>query len=924
MSMILFMGLVALGLAQRTTETGMLNGTVSDNTGQPLPGVSVTISSTHLMLPEISIATDSKGYYRFPQVPVGLYKVTYTMQGFKTIIRDGIKISLGMTTKLNETMEMTSIEESITVEGKAPTVDVESNSLGITFTQNIIQNIPHGREFTSVFEMAPGVISDGGRPSSYGSAVRDNVFNIDGISVSSPESGVYGSIQVGYEIAEEFQVQTGGHTAEYGGVKGSMINMITKSGGNKFSGEANFYYQNKALQSDNTKGTPFEGNFVGADYNYDTTAQLGGPIFKDKLWFFVSLSRTLDMTYVEGYPYDQPKNLPTDYGKTFPSLKLSYQINPSMKLVGSWNGWWSLRHHRSASRFRNVDTTWLGDFRSQTLNLSYSFLINNKMIFTARAATAIADLDYLTKNDSPAYYEYDTQLYSGSMGYDFISQRGRVQALSDFTYFLDNLAGRHELKTGVEFNMDWAKSQNRYNKDTRNGIGYLLYTRHGIAYRGRDYESYTSLNETSFMGFFVQDRWNPTNRLTLNLGVRFDHQESIVPKQGEDRAPTEYAGVTYDPRVLTSFKPAVCNNVSPRIGVSYSLTEDAKTALKLSFGRYYQLAMTTFFDSVNPNGSVVKYYTLNPDWSLNTMYSFAASSANQIDPDLKAPYLDELIIGIERELIPDLSLSVKYIKKWDRNLIETVIVEALDVAAIKEGTYVWSGYTPVTAVDPYNGQEITFYNRNPELVVQTEDITNPQPARRNYGGIEVLLEKRFSRNWQLIASYVYAKATGLISGDYDTGAGASGFFNDPNVHTNAFGRMPGERRHQIKLQGSFLAPFGLMFSTYYRGYSGARYTRTIRSDDLGLGLNQGNVTIFAEERGSRGLPWLHSLDMRLEKQFNIKNRLTIGIIVDGFNLLNLNTTTAVETLSSSPTIVFDSITGIMNPRIMRLGARIRW
>ena len=924
LSTILFIGLVSVSYAQRTTETGTLDGTVSDDGGQALPGVTITISSPSLMLETVSAISDQTGFYRFPQISVGLYKVTFTLPGFKTIIREGIKISLGVTTTLNERMEVSSVEETVIVTGQAPTVDIRSTTLGITIDRNLIQNIPNEREFTSAFEMAPGVALDGDRPSSFGSAVRDNVFNIDGVSISSPESGVYGSVQVGYEIAEEFQVETGGHPAEYGGVRGSVVNMITKSGGNQFSGEVNLYLRHHGLQADNTQGTPFAGNFVGFNYDYDATVQLGGPIVRNKLWFFANLSRTYEETYVEGYPYDEPKNIPTDYGKTFPSLKLSYQINPSMQIVASWNGWWSLRGHRSASRYRNADTTWIGDFRSQTLNLSYSYQMNSNMILTARAATAIADLDYLAKNDLPSYYEYDTQLYSGSMGYDYITQRGRAQALTDFTYYVDDFGGRHEFKTGLELNRTWAKTHYQYHKDPNNGIGYLLYTRHGLPYRGRDYESYTSLNECSFLGGFIQDRWEPTDRLTLNLGIRFEHQEAIFPKQGEDRIPFEYNGVTYDSRVLSTIKSAVWNNFSPRIGLSYSLTADAKTALKVNFGRYYLLALSTYFDNANPNGYSIKYYTLNADWSLNTLYSFAASSATRIDPDLEAPYVDELIVGIERELIPDFSLSLRYIAKWDRNDIEDVVTEALDVNAIKNGEYVWSGYTPVTAVDPYNGQEITFYNRDPDFVAQSAFITNPQPARRNYNGFEVLLEKRFSKNWQLVTSYVYSKGTGLISGDYSEGTGGSAFFNDPNVHTNALGRFPGERRHQIKVQGSFLAPLGLMFSCYYRGYSGTRFTRVIRSDDLGLGLNQGNVTIFAEERGSEGLPWLHLLDLRAEKQIRIGQRFTLGLIIDAFNVLNLNTTTAVETLSSAPDIVFDSVTGIMNPRVVRLGTRISW
>lgn len=921
---VLVLSMMSVGLAQRTTETGTLNGTVSDKDNLSLPGVTVSASSPALMLPQISTVTDSQGYYRLPQLPVGLYKISFAISGFDTLVREEIKINLGMTTKLNITMEAAAIEKTVTVVGKAPTVDVETTSLGVVLDQRIIKNIPSNREFTNVFEMAPGVVSDGGRPSSHGATVRDNIFNLDGVSVSSPESGVYGSIQVGYEIAEEFQVQTGGHSAEYGGVRGSLINMITKSGGNQFSGEVNFYLRNKSLQSDNTAGTPLEGRFNGTNYDYDTTAQLGGPIIKDKLWFFANYSQTYSETFVSGYPYDKAENVPDDYGKKFPSLKLSYQISPAMKLVGSWNGWWSMRNNRSASMYRNEESTWKADFRSQTFNLAYSFQINDNMIFTARAASAIANLDYLAKNKLPSYYENDTRYYSGSMGNDNISERGRAQYLSNFTYFVDNFGGRHEFKTGIEYSSTWMNTKHVYNKDPRNGIGYLLYTNHGAAYRGRDYENYTSLSQFDSIGFFIQDRWNPTKKLTLNIGLRFDHQEAKVPAQGEERVPFVYKGVTYDARVREAFKPVIWNNISPRFGLSYDVTGDAKTAFKINYGRYYLQGLTSYIDSVNPNGDVIKYYNLNPDWSLASMYSFFATSATKIDPNLKTPYTDELIIGIERELFPNVSFSLNYIRKWDRDSIEDLIVEALDQEAIKEGRFVWSGYDPVTVSDPFNGSQITFYNQNSSLVAQSAYITNPEAAKRDYDGIEVVLERRFSDNWQLLASYIYSKSRGLIGTDYDESTGGSAFFNNPNSHTNALGRLPGERRHQFKLIGSYLAPFGISCSVYYRGFSGARYTRLVRSNDLGLNLVQGSVTIYAEERGSRGLPFVHQLDMRLEKEFRIKGAITLGIIADAFNILNSNTATGLESVSSSPSIVFGKIVGIVNPRIFKLGARVRF
>jgi len=171
------------GLAQRTTQTGLLNGTVVDDEGTSLPGVTVVASSPSLMLPQVSTITDAEGFFRLPQLPPGIYKVVFELGGFKKVVREGIKISIG-TTSLNITMEPSPIEETVTVIGQGPTVNMQDTSLGVNLDQNLLRHIPVARLYTSVFEMAPGVVSDGGRPASHGSTVRDNAFNVDGVIIN--------------------------------------------------------------------------------------------------------------------------------------------------------------------------------------------------------------------------------------------------------------------------------------------------------------------------------------------------------------------------------------------------------------------------------------------------------------------------------------------------------------------------------------------------------------------------------------------------------------------------------------------------------------------------------------------------------------------------------------------------------------------
>ena len=919
--------LFSIGNAQRTTITGIINGTVTDDQGFPLPGVEVSATSPSLMLPQVSALTDNKGFFRFPELPTGYYEVTFSISGFKTVIQKNVKVDFNKSISLNMKMELAVIGEEITVVAKAPLIDTASSSLSITFESDVLRHVPTARDFSKAFVMAPGVVSVGESyvgigVSVHGSSFRDNSFNSDGVDFSDPVGGA-NFTRVGWEIAEEYQIETAGHAAEYGGTRGGVFNIITKSGGNNFSGEFNFYLSNKSLLADNTKGTRFEGQFVGFKSDIDTTFQLGGPIVKNKLWFFGNFSYQKREDYVQGYPWDKEENTPTDVTFITPYIKLSWQIKPSMKLVGSWDHPPQMYNHRGASWQRNEDTTWLRDMVVDKSSLIYSWIINENLIFSSKFGLMIFDFTNKTKNDLPRYYDLNTRYISGSYSYNDSYYDTIFSIKNDLTYYIEDFFGRHEFKTGVEYEYDYRHREVVHNYD-EHGLGPYIYTRGGVPDYVMFAQDFDPQEKMNLFGLFVQDRWNPTKRLTLNLGLRFDYQEGIIPAQGEDRAPVTYGGKTYDLSVPQDRKPIIWNTLSPRLGVSYDLTGDGKTVLKASFSKYYLENVINYFTRTNPNGSYNTYWTLNPDWSLGEMYRFSITAAASIDPDLKPSVMNEIIVGIQRELLPDLVLSATYISKQDRNCIEDVVLEALDVDAIKGGEYVWHNYTPVTAIDPYDGKTVTFFNRNKDApITETKITTNPEPSKKDYTGFELVLDKKFSHNWFMQLSYVYSDTKGLIgisdaeSNSYQT------LFNDPNVHINAIGRSTYDIRHQFKIAGVVKAPLGILVGTNFRAHPGPRYTRQIRSSDLGLKLNQGIVTIYAEERGSRSLPWQFIWDLRLEKEIKIVSLPIFCLTVDCFNILNQNAVTSIETLSSS-TAQFEMARSIMEARSVRLGIRVIW
>jgi hypothetical protein len=301
---------------------------------------------------------------------------------------------------------------------------------------------------------------------------------------------------------------------------------------------------------------------------------------------------------------------------------------------------------------------------------------------------------------------------------------------------------------------------------------------------------------------------------------------------------------------------------------------------------------------------------------------FGASAEAKINPDLKVPYVDEFTAGIEREITKTMSVSVRYIRKWDRNQIEDVDMNSLDTDALKRGELVWTNYEPYSVIDPFNNQSVTFWGVKNTAITFASYITNPPNAKRDYNAVEFTLNKRYAKRWQLVASYVYAYSKNMI--DLDT-RGSTALYNNPNSLINAYGKSTIFVPHQFKLQGSYTSPWGIDVSGYFMYLAGQRYTRTIRSSDLGLNLAQGVVTIFAEEKGSRKYPDQMVLDLRVDKKFNLPGKFgRLELMLDCFNVFNANTTTSREALSNSPLYTFEKTLAILQPRMLRLGVRIEF
>ena len=902
----------------QVVPVGKLVGTVTDTEGISLPGANVAIKSPSLILPQMVSVTSEKGFYRFTGLPSGKYQVKTEMSGMKTLIREGIVVRAGGTTTLNITLEQSPIEETVTVIGKAPTVDLQKTTTGTTFTKTLIGNLPIPRLLSSIYNAAPGMFSR----TSHGSDARSNKFLIDGVMHTDPVTGDP-IMEVGFEAIDEVIVDTGGHQAEFGQAKGAVVQVITKSGGNNFSGEMNLFIRPLKLQDDNTEGTPFEGQFVGFDHQYLSGLSLGGPVKKDKVWFFGSFNLDKSVSYVQGFPYEQEQNAPIKKDIYSPFLKLTWQIDAKNKLMASgyWRGY--TNDHRDAAWYKEKEVATDEDRGGWLFTLQWSRVFSENFLFNLKGAYYDFHQYLLAKNDEAPWINYATGvgIVERNAGSDWWLNRKRFQVNQDATFFVDDWIGTHEFKAGFGFEYAWHTQDSFYYQDPRfEGVfpaGYkavAIEHNDGFPYWvwvGDEIKKRSSLIQT---GIFIQDAWSPSKKFTINLGLRYDYSRHWYPPQEK-----KYTGEIVNSESIVTFKS---HTISPRLGINFDPVGNGKTVFKAHYGRYYAPVNLLNFWWGNPAMRRSFWANLNPDWTVNYTAWHSDPSAIDVDANIIPGYADEINFGIEREIMEDLSLSVTFIAKWERNLIDDIDQAHLDVDLFKEtGELEWSGYTAVQGTDPTTGDSVTFYEMNPDFGTFEWLVMNVPGTVRKYRGVEVKLTKRMSNNWAMQSSYVWSKGEGLLNTSRGQSTGESGYYDNPNVHINAWGLLDYQRQHAVDIMFTYSAPLGLQLSGYYQFGSGVPYTRTIRSDIAGLGqLWQGFVSILAETRGSRKLPDQHILNIRVEKNFKIGAGY-LGFIAEVFNAFNSNEVTSAGNMTD---INLGTPYNIMSPRYAQLAVRYRF
>lgn len=905
--------------AQRLT--GTIRGTISDDTGAPLPGATVTITSEALIGGPQVITTDEDGHYRFPGLPPGAYNVTYQMEGFQTVVHDAVRVVLGTTVDENVTMSLSKISESMVITGETPLVDATKPGYSTNYTQEYLKETPIARfTFFDFVQMAPGSApmrfdNTAFAHSILGSNTNENMYQMDGTDLTSALTGAAWPWP-NTDIIEEIEILDLGAPAEYGNYQGAVVNVVTKSGGNAYHGDGNFYYQTDALTGENVS---INGFAFHRDQYTDGTFQFGGPIMKDKIWFFGGLQSRHEHFSEPGTDPAFPKK--EDDNRYF--FKITTDINKSNRVAFSLhNDYYNIPGELSLTH--PFDTSIKETGSNPTPNVTWTSTLNSNSILEVRYAGFYGHDKGEPQNGKyvSGHYDFYTGYYSGGILSWYDGDIWKSQVSGKMSYFANRfLHGDHDFRFGVQY----TNAGNNYIYAYTNGVKYYDYNNAPyVAYFQTPYHIGADINST---GVYVDDTWSFNKNLTFNLGVRFDHSAGSIPDFAQLNDAGQESGVT----VHGLGKVATWDVASPRLGFTYSFPTEKATQIRGHYGRYYQAMLTNYIQRAGPARSRIEGKAFNEDTGQYDDLFFALDPASQvsIDKNLKDPYTDQFAIGFDRELAADFAVSASYIYKRSSDFIGTENVGGV--------------YEDLAYVDPLTGKTIIVKNQVNDPTTDNHFlITNPSFFYEHYHGFLISLNKRMSTKWMMNGSLTISRSRGFHAGS-GLGPGAdqdSSFFppdnahygEDPNDFINANGLLNGDRTYIVKVQGSYDLPWDLKVSGNYQWLTGRPYAAQTEvpgcNQDVTTGcLNQGTRKVFVEERdGSRRTSNVSILDLRVEKRIPFGDVAGLTVTADIFNLFNSDAFYDVATTLNQPgtEAIFGTGSIFVPPRRMMLGVKVNF
>lgn len=883
--------LSATALAQETT--GSIEGTISDGAGGRIAGATIKVTGNAYTR---TITTDESGFFRLLQVPAGRYDLTVTAANFGTTKQEQLDVALGRAMVTELSLKPAQVNEQVVVTGNdTQVIDPTNNKIQTSLSERQIDLTPKGTNFASILRVSPATRAEPLNAGFQvdGSSGAENTFIVDGLEVTNFRTGQLRNISnIPFEFVKEVQVKTSGFEAEYGGATGGVINVVTRSGGNEFHGQAGIQIENDSLGFGSTRPIQVTNNaslqFIRPGNTNNTflkppddeftntypSFSLGGPVLKDRVWFFTSYApqffhTTRRRIFENGTSQDFESDVRSDYA----IVRLDGAITQNLRAFGTYN-YTPQREHgqllgltvpapsatnfdqrggRVAAQNFTYGATW-----TPTANLVISGRGGRNYLNEKDGSYGIPNaLRIRCTNSTNASLPGVTAAGTCGAGFDNIGDNtvnGKDISIRhtfdlDGSLLVNRLAGRHVIKGGYQFN--------RISNEVDQGFfntGSIIYffgqTSRGIGggpgeFGNGQLTRFGTVGEAESknQAIYLQDTWQPLRRLTLNLGVRFE-REDVPTFSGNGE------------RILFDFgsKPA------PRIGGAYDLFGDGKTKLFASYSWFYDRFkyelprgsfggdqfLRTFFPITNPNVNALtlqQVLALPNTLTLDFRVPSNDPSDNRIDPDLDAARTSEVTVGFEHEMWRNFVVAARYTHKQVDRAIEDV------------------GFFD-------NIGNENFFIANPGRGIVGQPVASGIPAtpeaERDYDALEIRFDKRMSGSSFFNASYTYSRLegnySGLASSDENgrSSPNVNRFFDLPFLGFTADGqpdngRLATDRPHVFKLNGGHNLNWGRVFgkgnnhstdfNVFFTGQSGV---------PLSTRVSFFNAATFLNERGDLG------------------------------------------------------------------------
>jgi hypothetical protein len=858
----MLVALAAPAFAQ-PAQTGTISGEVLDATGGALPGVTVTITSQDRGFSR-STVTDETGRYVFPALPIGPYTVVATLQGFETAQSTDNLVETDRTTVVPFAMKIGALTDTVTIIGDTPMVDSTNVTATTKVRREEFEKLPVGRNYQALIGTAPGVVGTG-NVNALGALTSNNVFIIDAVDTTDPTTGTFGT-NLNFEAIQEVGVMTSAVGAEYGRANGAIVNVITKSGTNKFEGSAKYIFLNDEWDAQNTTVNEVSGaslarvKFDQVNPTYSFTG--GGPLWRDRAWFFgtweLTESTSPQRQTVGQIPEDFQQVREDKYWNVRGTVQVAEGHTAWLKYYESPSDGFVIDYWGNAAGEREALTS-----QNQTANnwaAQWSGVLRDNWSMEAAVASYASILEVTSfelsnrLSNAPIFNQADEKYYNGAT-FDGSTDRPRQQFNVASNWFL-NLGGRsHDVKAGFDFqNMESGAEFKYPNSQVYEDESYDQVTGARVPLYRYDYEAGPSISTGEIYALYLRDKMQLGNRVTLEAGLRWEKQTG-----GSD------IGVaTVDTNVI-----------APRLSGAYDLSGDGKTLVTGSYGRYYASIIQGFSDEFASIAQQTNYdlYTWNGSQYVFTESVRVGGSDFPTNTDLRPYHMDEYTIGFQRQVGRYMGLGARYINRDWGNLIDDL-----------------RSFRPDGSVE--------------------RTVVNYDEAERDYHGVQFTMEKRFSNNWTVQGSYTYSKTegnhfeqsfTGL--GNYldaqcrttvDPTIGVNGTIPCAEVQNgaNKFGRPIHDRPHNFKINGAYARPFGpvnLTVGALTEFISKRRYERSRAVNVLQPGTTNviDSATYFYEERGAFQVEGLENyLDFSSELTWRIASTHQAGFKAEIFNLFD--------------------------------------